>query len=87
MWWTDLKNFRTELSDLHNYVQMDKKIQECKNNENYASIIKISTCMKLGNSTVTHVTFGETLSNSLVSNYLIVGVSIKSLGIQKEHTC
>ena len=40
----DLKYSKTEQPDLFNHVQIDeKKIQECKNNERNAFIIKTST--------------------------------------------
>ena len=40
MWLTDLKNSKTELPDLSNYVQMDEKTT--KNNESHTFTIKIS---------------------------------------------
>ena len=42
MWLTDLKNSKTELPDLSNYVQTEKNIQESKNNESHTFTMKIS---------------------------------------------
>ena len=43
MWLTDLKNSKTELPDLSNYVQMDEKTtKNAKNNESHTFTIKIS---------------------------------------------